>query len=96
MHAMRGVRVALIVMIAMISNFMAGMGLFKGSSKGLSTKCNMVVPFNLLAGLSSSFALLVSFPESCAQFFFFGLMTFCLLFRNKNICAYSFIQFFIE
>jgi hypothetical protein len=42
MHAMKGVRVAwIVVMIVMISNFMAGMELFRDSFKGLSTRCNI-------------------------------------------------------
>ena len=42
MHAMKGARVAwIVVMIVMISNFMAGMELFRDSFKGLSTRCNI-------------------------------------------------------
>jgi hypothetical protein len=46
MHAMKEIRVAWIVaMIVMTSNFMAGMELFRGSFKGLSTRCNIAGQF---------------------------------------------------
>lgn len=57
MHAMKGVRVAwILVVIVMISNFMAGMELFRDGFKGLSTRCNIAGLFKWFFGLLYSSA----------------------------------------
>lgn len=55
-HVMKKVRVAWIVMIVMINNFMAGMELSRDSFKGLSIRCNIVGLFKLQFGFFFSFA----------------------------------------
>lgn len=57
MHAMKKVRVAWMVMMnVMISNFMAGMELYRDNFNDLNIKCSMVDLFRQLFGLFFSFA----------------------------------------